>query len=66
MRFDAREIIRQLKTLGLSREDIASKTKLTVGAVRCWEKGEHNPNYATYEQLLQILNGLKKKQKREG
>jgi DNA-binding transcriptional regulator YiaG len=58
---DAQETIRQLKNLGLSSADIASKVGASDASVRAWGSGARQPYYTTHEKLLRILYGLKKR-----
>lgn len=54
LRVKAGDLIKTLKSVGLTREDIASRLKVSVSAVRSWEKESRRPNWAT----LQLLRGL--------
>jgi len=58
---ETKEIIRQLRNLNLSDEEIAVKVKVTSMTVRNWRAGKHSANYSTREKLLLILNTEKKK-----
>ena len=59
MRDKAGELIRQLINFGLSKESIAARLHVSVQAVILWKQNKRCPQWATYEKLLQILNGYK-------
>jgi len=59
MRYKAGELIKQLINFGLSKEAIAAKLHISVDTVKLWLKNKRCPQWATYEKLLQILNGYK-------
>jgi DNA-binding transcriptional regulator YiaG len=65
MRNRAGEIIRQLERFGLSKEAIAARLHVSVSAVILWKKDIRCPQWATYEKLLQILNGYKVAEKKD-
>jgi len=59
MRNKAGELIKQLNNFGLSKEAIAARLHVSVDAVKLWLNNKVSPQWATYEKLLQILNGYK-------